>query len=68
MMVIYGHRSSGGQALHKIRMGLQSEDGNLGHPLGLLENIVLKSYGIEYEHTFVVVECGQDLNYEVILG
>ena len=47
-------------------MNLQLADGSLGNPIGLLENITVTSCGIEYEHTFAIVDFGR--NYEVILG
>ena len=56
------------RALQKTRMDLQLAYGSLERPLGLLENIVMKSCGIEFEHTFSIVDFGQDPNYEVILG
>ena len=34
------------------RMNLQLANGSLENPIGLLENITIKSCGIEYEHTF----------------
>ena len=37
-------------------------------PLGLLEKVVVTSCGIEYEHTFAVVDFGKEPNYEIILG
>ena len=49
-------------------MNLQLVDGSLENPIGLLENVIVKSYGIEYEHTFAIVDFGQNSNYEVILG
>ena len=49
-------------------MTLQLADKNLELPLGLLEHVIVKSCGIEYEHTFAVVDFGQDPSYEVILG
>ena len=49
-------------------MNLQLADGSLETPMGLLENVLVKSCGIEFEHTFVVVDFGQETNYEVILG
>ena len=36
--------------------------------MGLLERFLLKSCGINYLHTFVVVDIGIDPNYQVILG
>ena len=35
--------------------------------IGLLEKIIVTSCGIEYEHTFVVVDFGKKPNYEIIL-
>ena len=58
----------GKKALRKTCMDLQLADGNLEHPLGLLEHVIIKSCGIEFEHTFAIVDFGQDPNYEVILG
>ena len=37
-------------------------------PTGFLEKKFVKSYKIEYEHTFVVVDFGKKPNYEIILG
>ena len=50
------------------RMNLQLADGSLENPNGLLENITVKYCGIEYEHTFAIVDFGRNTNYEVILG
>ena len=36
--------------------------------MGLLENVLIKSCGIKFEHTFAIVDFGQDPSYEVILG
>ena len=58
----------GKKALRKTRMDLQLADGNLERPLGLLENVVIKTCGIKFEHTFAIVDFGQDPSYEVILG
>ena len=49
-------------------MNLQLADGSLENPIGLLENVTVKSCGIEYEHTFAIVDFGKSANYEVILG
>ena len=49
-------------------MSLQLADGSLERPIGLLENVVVKSCGIEYTHTFAIVDFGNNANYEVILG
>ena len=55
-------------SLRKTRMELQLADGNLEQPLGMLENVMVESCGVKYEHTFAIVDFGQDTNYEVILG
>ena len=52
----------------QTHMNLQLADGSLENPIGLLENITVKSCGIEYEHTFAIVDFGKNTNYEVILG
>ena len=54
--------------LRKTRMKLQLADGLMERPLGLLEKVVVTSCGIEYEHTFMVVDFGKEPNYEIILG
>ena len=50
------------QALRKTRLELQLADGNLERPIGLLEDILVESCGIQYEQTFAVVDFGQDPN------
>ena len=54
--------------LRKTRMKLQLTDGFIESPIGLLEKIIVTSYGVEYEHTFAVVDFGKKPNYEIILG
>ena len=49
-------------------MKLQLADRNIQRPIGLLERVLVTTYGIEYEHTFAVVDFGQNPNYDVILG
>ena len=49
-------------------MELQLADGNLEHPLGMLENVLVESCGVKYVHSFAIVDFGQDPSYEVILG
>ena len=49
-------------------MKLQLENGKIKKPLGLLEKVMVTSCGVEYEHTFDVVDFGKSLNYEIILG
>lgn len=58
----------GRPALGKTRMKLQLADGHIERPIGLLERVVVTSCGVEYEHTFAVVDFGKNPNYEVILG
>ena len=58
----------GKPAIRSTRMRLQLADGSLESPIGLLEKALVKSCGIEYEHTFAIVDFGKDTNYEVILG
>ena len=55
-------------ALRKTRMKLQAANGFMERSLGLLEKFVVTSCGIEYEHTFAVVDFGKEPNDEIILG
>ena len=54
-------------ALKRTRMNLQLADRSLESPVGLLD-IKVKSCGIEYLHTFAIVNFGKGTSYEVILG
>lgn len=38
------------------------------NPIGLLEKVVVTSCRVEYEHTFIVVDFGKNLNYDIIIG
>ena len=58
----------GKPALRSTCMNLQLADDSLENPIGLLENVTVKSCGIEYDHTFTIVDFGNSANYEVILG
>ena len=58
----------GKPALRKTHIKLQLVDGFIEKPLCLLEKVVVTLCGIEYEHTFVVVNFGKKPNYEIILG
>ena len=49
-------------------MKLELANGFIESPIGLLEKVVVTSCGIEYEHTFAVVDFGKEPNYEIILG
>ena len=49
-------------------MKLQLADGYIERPIGLLEGVVVSSCGVEYEHTFAVVDFGKSPNYDIILG
>ena len=60
--------SWGRPALRKTRMKLQLADGHIERPIGLVEGIVVTSCGVEYEHTFAVVDFGKSPNYDIILG
>ena len=60
--------SWGKSALRKTRMKLQLADGHIERPIGLLEGIVVTSCGVEYEHTFTVVDFEKNPNYDIILG
>ena len=53
--------------VRSTRMNLQLADGRLENPIGILENVVLTTCGIEYTHSFAVVEFGKEANYELIL-
>ena len=54
--------------LRKTQMKLQFANGFMERPIGLLEKVVVTLCGIEYEHTFAVVDFGKEPNYEIILG
>ena len=58
----------GKPTLYKVCMSLQLADGSLNTPLGLVEDITVESCGIQYSHTFAIVDFGESTNYEVILG
>ena len=45
----------GKPTVRSTRMNLQSADGKLENPIGILENVSLISCGIEYTHSFAVV-------------
>ena len=49
-------------------MKLQLADGYIEKPIGLLEKVVVSSCGVEYEHTFAIVNFGKSPNYDIILG
>ncbi|MCO5584477.1 hypothetical protein L7F22_038405 [Adiantum nelumboides] len=52
------------RAICNTRMRLQLVDGSLEQPMGLVENIVVTSRGIENGHTFAIVDFGKNTNYE----
>ena len=58
----------GNLALRKARMKLQLADGYIESPIGLLEKVIVTSCGVEYKHTFTVVDFGKKPNYEIILS
>ena len=47
--------SRGKLALRKTSLKLQLVDGYIKSPIGLLEKIIVSSYGIEYENNFIIV-------------
>ena len=49
-------------------MKLQLADGYIEESLGLFKCVVVTSCGIEYKHTFVVVDFGKKSTYDVVLG
>ncbi|MCO5579057.1 hypothetical protein L7F22_032909 [Adiantum nelumboides] len=55
-------------ALRKNRMKLQLADGYVEKPLGILEQIIVTSCGIDYERIFDVVDFGKTNNFDIILG
>ena len=63
-----GWDACGSPTMRKTRMKLQLADGYIESPIGLLEKVIITSCGIEYEHTFAVVNLGKKPNYEIILG
>ena len=42
-------------AIRRTIKNLQLAHGSLENPIGLLDHVLVKSYGIEYEHTFAIV-------------
>ena len=58
----------GKPALRQTRLKLQLADGHIEQPMGVLEQVIMTSCGIEYEYTFAVVDFGTKNNYDVILG
>ena len=58
----------GKPTLRKTQMNLQLADGSLNNSIGIVEDITVESCGIEYEHTFAIVDFGVNTNYKVILG
>ena len=60
--------SWGKPAIRKTRMKLQLAYGYIEKPIGLLEKVVVSSCGVEYEHTFAIVDFGKSPNYDIIFG
>ena len=58
----------GKPTLHKTPMNLQLGNGSLNNLIGIVEDITVESCGIEYKHTFSIVDFGVNTNYKVILG
>ena len=49
-------------------MKLQLDDGHLELLQGLLEGVSITTCGINFVHTFVVVDFGKKIAYDIILG
>ena len=58
----------GKPTLKQTRLKLQLADGFKESPMGLLEKMVVTSCGIEYKHTFAVVNFGNQSNLKILLG
>ena len=58
----------GKPTVRSTQMNLRLADGKLENPIGILENVSLISCGIEYTHSFTVVDFAREANYELILG
>ena len=58
----------GKPTMRSTRMNLKLGDGRLKNPIGILENVALTTCGIEYTHSFAVVDFGKEANYDLILG
>ena len=58
----------GKPTLRQTKLKLQLTDSFKESPMGLLEKMVVTSCGIEYKHTFAVVDFGKKPNCEIILG
>ena len=48
----------GKPTLKQSQMKLQLADGHIQRPIGLLERVLVTTCGIEYDHTFAVVDFG----------
>ena len=68
LIIVQVWEAWGKPALRKTQMKLQLVDSFMERLLGLLQKVVVISCGIEYEHTFAVVDFGKEPNYEIILG
>ena len=49
-------------------MKLQLVDGHIERPIKLLEGVIITSCGVEYEHTFAIVDFGKSPYYEITFG
>ena len=58
----------GKPTMRSTRMNLQLADGRLKNLIGILENVALTTCGIEYTHSFAVVDFKKEANYKLILG
>ena len=58
----------GKPTIRKTHLKLQLADGHLEPALGLLEGISITTCVIKFIHTFVVVDFGRKIAYDIILG
>ena len=49
-------------------MKLQLANGNFAKPMGLVEQVVLSTCGIEFVHTLAIIDFGLKSTYDIILG
>ena len=58
--------SWGKPAIQRMRMSTQLADGSLEIPIGFLEDMKVKSCGIEFKQTFSIVKFRKNTNYKVL--
>ena len=47
---------------------METADGNMKEPIGLLERFIATSCKVRYEHMFAVVDFGKSPKFDIILG